>query len=186
MEQRNTVIRSMHDLGLAAWFGGQLMGAVGLNGASATAQDPRERLRLASAGWARWAPVQAAALAVHAIGGTGLILANRDRLLAQPGSRWNTVVKLGLTLAAAGSTAYSGLLGMRMAKGAEEGTEGVTEPSPVASAGLAAAQNQQRVFQWVTPLLTAVVIVLAAQQGEQQREASAVVERRFLGRLLGR
>src|SRR5580693_7837599 len=31
---RNTIIRSMHDLGAAAWFGGTLMGAVGVNGAS--------------------------------------------------------------------------------------------------------------------------------------------------------
>ncbi|MFF2206234.1 hypothetical protein [Streptomyces sp. NPDC058145] len=34
MSGRNTVIRSLHDLGLAAWFGGSLMGAVGLNGAA--------------------------------------------------------------------------------------------------------------------------------------------------------
>ncbi|MDT5205049.1 MAG: hypothetical protein QOD34_1685, partial [Mycobacterium sp.] len=34
MSTRNTVIRSLHDLGAAAWFGGSLMGAVGLNGAA--------------------------------------------------------------------------------------------------------------------------------------------------------
>ena len=31
MTADNTVSRSLHDLGLAAWFGGSLMGAVGLN-----------------------------------------------------------------------------------------------------------------------------------------------------------
>jgi hypothetical protein len=31
---RNTVVRSMHDVGAAGWFGGSLMGAVALNGAS--------------------------------------------------------------------------------------------------------------------------------------------------------
>jgi hypothetical protein len=35
MAEDNTVARSLHDLGLAAWFGGSLMGAVGLNGAAA-------------------------------------------------------------------------------------------------------------------------------------------------------
>ena len=60
MSQTNTVIRSMHDTGLAAWFGGSLMGAVGLNGAAAKAKDPTERLELSSLGWARWAPVSAA------------------------------------------------------------------------------------------------------------------------------
>jgi hypothetical protein len=34
MSERNTAVRSLHDLGLAAWFGGSLMGAVGLNGAA--------------------------------------------------------------------------------------------------------------------------------------------------------
>jgi hypothetical protein len=29
---RNTIIRSLHDLGAAAWFGGSLMGAIGVNG----------------------------------------------------------------------------------------------------------------------------------------------------------
>lgn len=37
---RNTVLRSLHDLGLAAWFGGNLMGAIGVNGAAAKAKDP--------------------------------------------------------------------------------------------------------------------------------------------------
>jgi hypothetical protein len=45
---RNTVIRSMHDVGLAAWFGGALMGAVGLNGATSEVDDPTDR--------ARWRP----------------------------------------------------------------------------------------------------------------------------------
>lgn len=38
---RSTVIRSMHDLGAAAWFGGALMGAVALNGATGDIADPR-------------------------------------------------------------------------------------------------------------------------------------------------
>ena len=33
MAADNTLSRSLHDLGLATWFGGSLMGAVGLNGA---------------------------------------------------------------------------------------------------------------------------------------------------------
>jgi hypothetical protein len=41
----NTVARTLHDLGLAAWFGGSLMGAAGVNGAAAVVQDPTQRLR---------------------------------------------------------------------------------------------------------------------------------------------
>ena len=83
MAGRNTVIRSMHDLGLAAWFGGNLMGATGLNGAAAGAKDPVERLTLSALGWKKWAPLQIAALTVHAIGGIGLIGANKGRLATQ-------------------------------------------------------------------------------------------------------
>ena len=174
MSERNTLIRSMHDLGLAAWFGGTLMGAVGLNGGTAEATDPRERLRLSSAGWAKWAPVQLAALVVHGVGGVGLIMVNRSRLASQPEARANTVVKLVLTGAALASTAYSGMLGMKMAKHSEEGAAGVTEPAVTSSGELATAQSQQRVLQWITPALTAILLVLSAQQGEQQRTSAGL------------
>lgn len=175
MSARNTLVRGMHDLGLAAWFGGSLMGAVGLNGGTAEAADPVERLRLSSAGWAKWAPVQLAAIAVHGVGGVGLILGNKARLAGQPEARTNTVVKLILTVAAAGATLYSGMLGTRIAAHADEGAEGVTEPHPFASAELASAQRQQRVLQWVLPALTGVLIVLGAQQGEQQRPVAGLL-----------
>jgi hypothetical protein len=45
----NTVARTLHDLGLAAWFGGSLMGATGVNGAAAVVQDPSQRLRVRTA-----------------------------------------------------------------------------------------------------------------------------------------
>ena len=48
----NLLARSVHDLSAAAWFGGSLMGAIGLNGATAEAKDPAERTRLSSLGWA--------------------------------------------------------------------------------------------------------------------------------------
>ncbi len=53
MSERNTVVRTMHDLGLAAWFGGSLAGAVGINGAAADVPDEKLRLVVANAGWAR-------------------------------------------------------------------------------------------------------------------------------------
>ena len=42
MAQDNTLARSLHDLGLATWFGGSLMGAVGLNGAAAVVDQDQE------------------------------------------------------------------------------------------------------------------------------------------------
>ncbi|MBF4573416.1 hypothetical protein ITJ64_12895 [Herbiconiux sp. VKM Ac-1786] len=105
---------------------------------------PTGRLSLSSLGWAKWAPVQLTAIVAHGIGGAGLILGNKGRLAAQPEARTNTVVKLTITLVAAGASLYSGLLGAKMGENAGEGTEGVTEPSPDASAALKAAQTKQR------------------------------------------
>lgn len=58
MSQRNTIARSLSEVGLAAWFGGSLMGAIGGNGAAA---EVDQRARVANAGWSRWTPVNLAA-----------------------------------------------------------------------------------------------------------------------------
>lgn len=174
MSSRNTIVRSMHDLGLAAWFGGTLMGAVGLNGGTSQATDPKERLTLSSRGWARWAPVQLAAMIVHGIGGIGLILGNKTRLAGQPEARENTALKLVTTGLAIVASVWVGLLGTQIARHADEGGESVTEPTATSSSALATAQKQQRIGQWITPALTGVLIVLAAQQGEQQRPAAGL------------
>lgn len=178
MSQQNTLVRSLHDLGLAAWFGGSLMGAIGLNGAAAEADNPRERLTLSSAGWARWAPVNAVAIAAHVYGGLGLLEGNKARLAKQPETQANTTLKTVLTGAAVLSTAYSGLLGRKVAKLADEGTYGVTEPRPGASTKLKRAQRRLRTMQWVTPGLTGAIVVLTAQQGEQQRPLAGLLHRR--------
>jgi len=169
MGKRNLLVRSMHDIGLAAWFGGSLMGAVGLNGATAYAKLPPDRLRLSSLGWARWAPVQLGALVIHGIGGIALIAGNKERLAIQQEGRTNTIWKAIVTGAALASTGYSGVLGKSIHDHQNEPTDGVTEPAPGSSDKLASAQRQQKILQWVTPALTLVLIVLTAQQGEQQR-----------------
>jgi hypothetical protein len=168
---RNTLIRSMHDVGLAAWFGGSLLGAVGLNGATRDISDPTERTTIAASGWARWSPVAAAAIGSHLIGGAGLVLAHRDRVRNQSGVTANTVVKSLLTVGALGATAYNGVLGARIAAAGDAPTESATTPAAGTPDQVRSAQQQQRVLQWVTPALAGVLIVLGAQQGEQQRPA---------------
>jgi hypothetical protein len=98
------------------------------------------------------------------------LLANRDRVRDQPGAGTNSVIKTALTVAALGTTAYSGILGARIAKeGGSAPVEGGTVPSEETPDKVAALQQQQRVLQWATPALTAGIIILGAQQGEQQR-----------------
>jgi hypothetical protein len=172
---RNTIVRSMHDLGAAAWFGGSLMGAVGLNGASKDVSNPIERSKVASSGWGRWAPVSGAAIGVHLLGGAGLLLAHRGRVRNQAGVGANTAIKTVLTVAALGTTAYSGLLGAKLAKAGDDAyTEGGTVPSDATPDDVAGIQQRLRILQWATPVLTGALIVLGSQQGEQQRPQEQV------------
>jgi hypothetical protein len=160
------------------------MGAVGLNGAASDISDKSERAKIAADGWARWAPVNATAIGAHLIGGLGLVLANRGRVRDQSGVTANTVIKTVLTVAAMGSTAYSGLLGARIASAGETYTDAATTPSAWTPDDVAAAQQRLRLLQWATPALTAVIVTLGAQQGEQQKPAEMLrgVGRKILTR----
>ncbi|QEN13977.1 hypothetical protein ACRDU6_16035 [Mycolicibacterium sp. ELW1] len=169
MSSRNTLVRSLHDLGAAAWFGGSLMGAVGVNGAAAAVRDPRDRARVAGVGWGKWAPVNAIAIGAHVIGGGAILYANRDRAKHQSGVTSNTVAKIVLTGAALAVTAYSGMLGAKAAQGDGHPVEGATDPSSSTPDDVAGAQRQLRYTQWALPILTGAIVVLGAQQGEQQR-----------------
>lgn len=174
MKQRNTIVRALHDLGGAAWFGGALMGAVGLNGASRAVADPLDRAPVATAGWARWAPVSAGAIGAHLIGGLGLLIANRDRVRGQSGVGTNTTTKTALTVAALATTAYSGVLGARMAKAGAVPSDGGTTPSESTPADTAATQQRLRALQWAIPVLTGAIVILGSQQGEQQRSGEVL------------
>jgi len=178
---RNTVIRAMHDLGGAAWFGGTLMGAIGINGGSKDVKDPAERAAVAAAGWARWAPISAAAIGAHLIGGAGLLAANRDRVRSQQGAGTNALIKSVLTAAAIGTTVYSGILGAKIATEAGSApVEGGTVPSESTPDKVVRLQQQQRVLQWVTPALTGGILILGAQQGEQQRASEQIRTRNWI------
>ncbi|MEP7022327.1 MAG: hypothetical protein ABJB47_00620 [Actinomycetota bacterium] len=180
---RNTVIRSLHDVGAAAWFGGSLMGAVGLNGASQDISDPTERAGVAASGWARWSPVAMVAIGVHLLGGTGLVIAHRGRIRNQSGVAANSVAKAALTVAALGSTLYSGVLGAKLATAGHAAADGGTVPGDETPDDIAKAQQQLRVLQWATPVLTGALVILGAQQGEQQRPGERL---RGLGRKAAR
>jgi hypothetical protein len=172
MNEQHTLVRSLHDVGAAVWLGGSLMGAVGLNGAANDVTDSDDRARTAARGWARWAPVSAAAIGAHLIGGLGLLIANRGRVAGQSGVTANTVVKTALTVAALGTTAYSGVLGARIARAGKVPAEGGTLPSAGTPGEVATAQQQLRALQWATPALTGAIVALGAKQGEQQRPAT--------------
>lgn len=165
------VIRALHDVGLAAWTGGSLMGAVGLNGAVAELPDPAERTRASTAGWTRWAPVSGAALGAHLVGATGLLVTNLSRVRHQEGVLRSSVIKTGVTGAAVGLAAYSGVLNRRMAAAGPVPAAGATSPSAATPAPVASTQRQLRVVQWLDPAVGFALIGLSAWQSQQQRTA---------------
>jgi hypothetical protein len=181
MAADNTLSRSLHDLGLATWFGGSLMGAVGLNGAAAQVEEPKQRLRVATSGWDRWTPVNLAGIAAHLAGGTVLLGANKGRVTSQQGVASATVIKTALTGAALAATAWSRALGAKLDEAAEVPVEGATDPGGATPEDVAKAQRQLKLLQWLIPALTGAVLVVNARMGEQQRPGQ--VSGGLLGRL---
>lgn len=174
MSERDIALRSVQDLGLAAWFGGSLAGAVAVNGAAAELSDEKQRLRVANAGWARWTPVNLAAILVHLAGATGLLLTDKGRVLTREGAGASTAAKTALTGIALGVTAYSRVLGKKLERAVGMPVEGGTGPAPDTSTDIAGTQRQLAVCQWAVPALTAGLIVLNAVHGEAQRPTRAL------------
>lgn len=171
---RNTLSRSLHDLGLAAWFGGTLANAVALNPASAHAGDARSVSAVSNEGWDRWTPVNAAAIGAHLIGSIGQLRANAGRVRSEHGVAGMSTMKTVLTVAALGVTGYSRLLGQQVSAAGNPSASG-TKPkrrskvSKKATRDAAAAQEQLDTLQWVIPALTGALVVVSSFAGEQQR-----------------
>lgn len=170
----NTLSRSLHDVGLAAWFGGTLANASALNAAAAEADSPSGTGAVANVGWDRWTPVNAAAIAAHLVGSVGMLSSDAGRVAAQKGALRTTMIKTGLTAAALGVTAYSRVLGRRVSARTEVPAESGTEPAAGTPADVAAAQRQLRLLQWAVPALTGALVVVSAQAGEEQRPSNVL------------
>jgi hypothetical protein len=190
MSKSNKLSRTLHDVGLAAWFGGSLFGAVALNRASDEVAAPSERLRVANAGWASWAPWSAAAVAAHAAGAAALTYGNKGRIAEQRGVASTATGKAGVTAAALGATAYARILGKKLEEYERSQTlatfgaaqvEDATTPAPQTPPEIAAAQRKLAKLQWAIPALTGAATVMNVVMGEQQRPAQ--VARGLFGRL---
>jgi hypothetical protein len=166
---RNTLSRSLHDVGLAAWFGGTLANAVALNPAAAEASRPQDAGAVANVGWDRWTPVNAAAIGAHLVGSVGQLIGNKGRISAQEGVGSMVVAKTALTAAALGVTAYSRALGRKVSEQTRVPAESGTEPAASTPPAVAKAQRQLAMLQYAVPALTGALVVISAFAGEQQR-----------------
>src|ERR671919_485568 len=182
MADRNSWARAAHDLGLATWFGGSLMGAVGLNPAVKQASSANERIEVANAGWARWTPVNAIGIASYTVGGAVLTWANKGRLAAQSGVGRATMAKNAVSLVALAATGYSRVLGQRLMDHenvpAKDGTTPVEETPP----DVKKIQQQLKILQYAIPAHVGALIAISAVMGEQQRTTQ--VARGVVRRLL--
>jgi hypothetical protein len=170
---RNTVSRSLHDVGLAAWFGGTLANAVALNPAAAEADSSSATGAVANTGWDRWTPVNAAAIGAHLVGSVGQLAGNKARLAGQEGVGSMAVTKTALTVGALAVTGYSRTLGKKVSEHHAVPAESGTQPASSTPRDVANAQRQLKVLQWVVPALTGALVVISSFAGEQQRASEA-------------
>ena len=179
---QNTLSRSLHDLGLSAWFGGTLANAVALNAAAGAAR-PTDAGAVANKGWDRWTPVNAAAIGAHLVGSVGQLAGNSRRVAAQDGVGSMALLKTGLTVAAHGVTAYSRALGKVVSDHERVPAASGTEPTAATPPKVAAAQKKLAAMQWAVPALTGALTVVSSYAGEQQRAAEQArgVRQRLLG-----
>jgi hypothetical protein len=180
---QDTISRSLHDVGLAAWFGGTLANAVALNPAAAEADTANGTGRVVNKGWNKWTPINATAIGAHLAGSVGELIGNRTRLAAQRGAGSTALAKTGLTVAALAVTGYSRLLGRKVAKETSVPALAGTEPAASTPDDVAKAQRQLSALQWAVPVLTGALIVVSSLAGEQQR--ASAVKKGVLARFTG-
>ena len=182
-----TLSHAVRDIALANWFGGSLMGAVGLNGAAAAVQDPTQRNRVSSAGWRRWSPLEAASILAVVASDTVLLANRKKHLVAQHGYGRNLAIKLSINGLAVAATAATWVLGGKTGEAGDVPVEGATEPAAGTPQQTAQAQRGLKVLQWAVPVLTGAHIVINGLIDEQERPQAVAkgVARRGLRTVTG-
>ncbi len=170
MSRTSTALRSLHDVGLAAWFGGGLMGTIGVNSTARRSEDLSERHRLADHGWARWAPVNAAAVGAHLVGASGLLLTDRAVLAREPRARRAAMVKGGLTGAALALTLLAQRKAEVVSRHVDDPNAGPDDSGAGSPGQFAHAQDELRVLRWSVTGLTGAVLVLGAVQARRSTQ----------------
>lgn len=172
MTAYSTSVRALHLVTNAAWFGGSLMGAVGLNPAARVADTAGERSEIADRGWTTWGPVQGGAIGLHLLSGVAILADNRRRTLTHLPTTVGVVLKTvvtGAALAASGAAYVDGAhLGQALEKADED---------PAARRRSRELSRRLRWLQWATPLATGGMLVLDAYLGEQQRGTAGLLDR---------
>jgi uncharacterized protein (DUF697 family) len=187
MSKSELAWRSLHDIGLAGWFGGSVFGSVALPRYSSPVPDPSRRpsakkpgdtppgavlSEIEAVAWQRWTPALAASMIAHLAGGAGLLAWNWQREKHQSGVTASTVAKTALTVAAVGLTlgaVADGLQSERLRQRSAEGTDDAE-----ARQSRDRIERRTRVVGPLIPATTGALVVLGALEGEQQRPREMV------------
>ena len=167
MTRVDDVARTLNTVGLAAWFGGSLMGAVALRGSDRPSLEAEHEV------WKRWSPLQTAAIGAHLVGSTKLATTNKGRLLAQRGVGKVSLVKTLCTAGALGATFYASRLGSEVHRDLTAADRSARAPGGPDDGALPpevrAKLSRLRVVQVAVPALTGAMLVADSRLGEQQR-----------------
>jgi hypothetical protein len=189
---KHAVAQAVHDLGSALWFGGSAMGVVGVNSAGRDLKDGADRIRVAESAWGRFAPAQWAGIAATLLAGLQLTRVSGRRIAFQKGFGTVGAAKATLAVTGAAATAYAAYCGKRIADATAE-AERLGEPVDVTDATtptehtlerIAKWQRQQRVAQFVGPVLAGANIAAGSRLVQSYRTGSTVTG--VLGRILPR
>ncbi len=172
MTAYSTTVRAVHLLTNAAWFGGSLMGAVGLNPAAREGDSPREQAEIADRGWTTWGPVQGGAIALHLVSGIAILADNRRRTLSHTPTTVAVLAKTALTGAALAASVAAYVNGAHLGQAREK-----ADQDPGARRLARELTQRLRWLQWATPLTTGGLLVLDAYLGEQQRGEAGLLDR---------
>ncbi|KGN42253.1 hypothetical protein [Knoellia aerolata] len=172
MTAYSTSVRALHLVTNAAWFGGSLMGAVGLNPAAEEGDTSRERSEIADRGWTAWGPVQGGAIGLHLLSGIAILADNRRRTLSHTPTTIAVVAKTALTGAALAASGAAYVNGARLGEAREK-----ADHDPAARGRARELAQRLRWLQWATPLTTGGLLVLDAYLGEQQRGVAGLLDR---------
>lgn len=142
------------------------MGAVGLNTATREVDDPTQRIRVANAGWFRWAPLTAVAVGAHLGGVVGMARTDGAVLLGRGDPL--AILRTVATAAAIGATIESGRSGRQVISGGDVPAATAVVPIADTPTEVAAAMRRLRMVQWIMPLSTGAVWIINAAQAARR------------------
>lgn len=165
------VTKAIHNIGTAVWFGGNLMGCVGLNPAVEVLDDPEERGKMVDEGWARFQPWGAAGLGAAII--THFLM--RRNPPHRPSSTFVSVARIKDILF--GVAAVSSLASMALGEYAVHAEpdaytpiENANEPNADTPEDAAKAQSGLTLVNWIL-LASGVGILTTSAILERERES---------------